>query len=80
MRYRCEAGAGPLRLGVAEGDQGISGEALLGLAAGTPLSGKPAREARALMRGLLAPHLGPRPLKSRELFRRSRPLSKAYRN
>jgi DNA repair protein RecO (recombination protein O) len=40
------------------------------LAAGTPLrEAVMARQARDLLRRLLAPHLGPKPLKSRELFR-----------
>ena len=47
----------------------VSGETLLTLIAGEPLSGRSAREAKALTRRLLAPHLGNRPLKSRELFR-----------
>jgi len=54
------------------GDVGTSGATLLGLAGGTSLTGELAREARAFMRDLLAPHLGGRPLKSRELFRRWR--------
>jgi len=49
--------------------QVVSGETLLHLAAGEPLSGPLAREAKVLTRRLLAPHLGERPLKSRELFR-----------
>lgn len=44
------------------------GETLLALAAGNPLTGSAAREARGLMRAALAPYLGARPLKSRELF------------
>jgi DNA repair protein RecO (recombination protein O) len=62
-----DADAGEEELG-----EGISGSALLALAAGDALIGESAREARALMRRLLAPHLGERPLKSRELFRRWR--------
>lgn len=49
-----------------------SGATLLRLAAGEPLVGDQVTEARSLMRGILAPHLGTRPLKSRELFRRCR--------
>ncbi len=48
----------------------VSGETLLRLAAGQELRGAQAREARELLRRLLGPHLGGRPLKSRELFRR----------
>jgi DNA repair protein RecO (recombination protein O) len=71
VRYRYEAGSGPRRLG--EGDPGgFAGETLLGLAAGVPLSGRSVAEARDLLRALLAPCLGPRPLRSRELFRRGR--------
>ena len=46
----------------------VSGETLRRLSAGEPLRGVHAREARALLRGLLAPHLGERPLRSRELL------------
>jgi DNA repair protein RecO (recombination protein O) len=49
---------------------GICGQTLLSLAAGEDLTPEQARELRGLMRQLLAPLLGPRPLKSRELFRR----------
>lgn len=49
---------------------GIPGQTLLRLEAGEDLTPGQARELRALMRQLLAPLLGPRPLKSRELFRR----------
>jgi DNA repair protein RecO (recombination protein O) len=50
-------------------EEGVRGEVLLALAAGQPLSGTLARDARGLLRAALAPYLGPRPLKSRELFR-----------
>jgi DNA repair protein RecO (recombination protein O) len=46
----------------------VGGETLLALAAGRALSGAAAREARGLLRAALAPYLGTRPLKSRELF------------
>jgi DNA repair protein RecO (recombination protein O) len=49
----------------------VCGEALLALAAGELLAGSLAREARGLMRAALAPYLGPRPLRSRELFRQA---------
>lgn len=59
-------------LAPAEGDEaGIPGETLLAFAAGERLSPGQARALRGLMRRLLAPHLGPRPLRSRELFRRT---------
>ena len=49
------------------------GATLLALGGGETL-GEPwmAREARDLLRRLLAPHLGTRPIKSRELFRQAR--------
>jgi DNA repair protein RecO (recombination protein O) len=55
---------------VGDSTHAVSGETLLRLAAGRPLDGSMAREAKALTRRLLAPYLGDRPLKSRELFRR----------
>jgi DNA repair protein RecO (recombination protein O) len=51
----------------------ISGRALQLLLAGALLTGAEARESRALMRAALAPYIGAKPLKSRELFRRRRP-------
>jgi DNA repair protein RecO (recombination protein O) len=48
----------------------ITGRAVAGLAAGESLLPVDARAARALMRAALAPLLGPKPLKSRDLFRR----------
>ena len=50
----------------------VAGETLLALAADAPLAGALAREARVLMRAALAPHLGSRPLRSRELFQQWR--------
>jgi DNA repair protein RecO (recombination protein O) len=50
----------------------IAGHALRLLASGAQLSGAEARDARALMRAALAPYIGDKPLKSRELFRRRR--------
>jgi DNA repair protein RecO (recombination protein O) len=47
----------------------VCGATLLALASGVALDSAQQREARALMRRLLGPHLGSRPLKSRELFR-----------
>jgi len=71
-RYYYLPDVGLREAGAEELGEGISGSALLALAAGDALTGESAREARALMRRLLAPHLGERPLKSRELFRRWR--------
>jgi DNA repair protein RecO (recombination protein O) len=51
----------------------VSGTTLLALTKGTALTGTHAREARALMRRLLAPYLGERPLRSRALFSARRP-------
>ncbi|MEA3640049.1 MAG: DNA repair protein RecO [Lamprobacter sp.] len=48
----------------------ISGVTLERLASGTALQRSDTLAARALMRAALAPHLGPKPLRSRELFRR----------
>lgn len=70
--YLSDVGLRDADAGEEELGEGISGSALLALAAGDALIGESAREARALMRRLLAPHLGERPLKSRELFRRWR--------
>jgi DNA repair protein RecO (recombination protein O) len=53
-------------------EEGVCGEVLLALAAGEPLSGPLAREARGLLRAALAPYLGPRPVRSRELFQQQR--------
>ena len=54
----------------------VSGRTLLALAGGRPIpQGEHEREdARRLMRAILAPHLGPRPLGSRKLFRRPAPV------
>lgn len=71
-RYVCLPDAGLCAASDAQADVAVSGATLLLLAAGEPLTGQHAREARALTRRLLAPHLGDRPLKSRELFRRWR--------
>ncbi|MFP4601839.1 MAG: DNA repair protein RecO [Halochromatium sp.] len=48
----------------------VSGATLQRLAAGSALSPGESRAARGLLRAALAPHLGPKPLRSRELFRR----------
>ncbi|MCO5762866.1 MAG: DNA repair protein RecO [Chromatiaceae bacterium] len=70
-RYLCAPDQPPRRVLAGEGgSQSIAGATLLALAAGTPLrEAVMARQARDLLRRLLAPHLGPKPLKSRELFR-----------
>ena len=71
-RYRYQAEHGLCPVSAQAQGRSVSGETLLRLAAGESLSGDQVPEARHLMRDLLAPHLGARPLKSRELFRRSR--------
>lgn len=68
--YQVEPGQGPR----AEGSQDangirVSGATLLALSQGLKLQIEQHLEARALLRGLLEPHLGSKPLKSRELFR-----------
>jgi DNA repair protein RecO (recombination protein O) len=69
QRYRFAAELGLYPVNETE-VSGISGDTLLRLASDRPLTSAQAREARDLTRALLAPHLGPRPLKTRELFRR----------
>jgi DNA repair protein RecO (recombination protein O) len=71
-RYLCVPDGGLRGAGEGERASSISGATLLGLASGAVLAEESAREARILMRRLLAPHLGERPLKSRELFQRWR--------
>lgn len=70
-RYRFVAELGLYQVAASEAN-GISGDTLLRLTGEAPLTSAQAREARDLTRALLAPHLGPRPLKTRELFRRPR--------
>ena len=48
----------------------VQGATLLALADGGEFSPETLREAKRLMRALIAPHLGARPLATRELFRR----------
>lgn len=67
LRYRVDPAGGPWPAG-SEDKQSVSGQTLLGLAAGAELSDTGRQEARRLLRGILAHHLGERPLKSRELF------------
>nr|WP_240905646.1 DNA repair protein RecO [Thiorhodococcus mannitoliphagus] len=56
--------------GLSEPGLVLSGATLLALAAGEPLEAEQRREARSLLRIALAPHLGGKPLQSRELYRR----------
>lgn len=68
--YVLDPGLG-VRRALAEDAAGVLGGAtLLALARGDRLAPHQVREARVLLRALLEPHLGGRPLKSRELFRR----------
>jgi DNA repair protein RecO (recombination protein O) len=69
--YNSEQGLVPARS--ADSDGAVSGSTLLRLSSGEALTGAAAREARALMRRLLAPYLGARPLSSRRLFAARRP-------
>lgn len=69
-RYRYSLEQGPLALDFEGGDEIdliVHGRTLLGLESGE-LEGASVGEAKRLMRAALAPHLGDRPLKSRELF------------
>lgn len=67
-RYRLDPDAGPVPAG--EHDRrAVSGQTLLRLAREEALPEPYRREARELLRGILAHHLGDRPLKSRELFK-----------
>jgi DNA repair protein RecO (recombination protein O) len=68
-RYRIDPERGPVS--VAEDSVGagtVSGATLLALESGEDLPRGQLREARDLLRRLLAPHLGTRPLMSRALF------------
>jgi DNA repair protein RecO (recombination protein O) len=67
-KYVYEAERGMRAAAAGEEADLVCGDTLLALAAGEPLGGSLAREARGLMRVALAPYLGPRPLRSRELF------------
>lgn len=70
--YRLAPGCGPVHPPGSGPGPLVSGATLLALAQGKDLSPEQEKEARALLRGLLDPHLGSKPLKSRELFRRWR--------
>ena len=74
-RYRYVPERGPVEAAGAEDGPVVSGRTLLALAGGRLDGGGDLEraEARRLMRAILAPHLGPRPLGSRALFRRSPP-------
>lgn len=67
-RYRLAPEAGPIRVGDQDPNS-VQGETLLRLAEDLDLPDPYRREARQLLRGILAFHLGGRPLKSRELFK-----------
>ena len=68
--YLVEPGRGTRPATDAESGERNRGATLLALVRGDPLGAHQLREARGLLRRLLQPHLGPKPLKSRELFRR----------
>ena len=69
-RYRYEPERGPVALEPSDHEPfAIAGETLLRLAAEQIPAGQGAREARYLLRRVLACYLGDKPLKSRELFR-----------
>ncbi len=70
VRYRYDPERGPLAVGRdASGGLQVHGRALLALASGELGDARDLRELKPLMRGVLAPHLGSRPLASRALFR-----------
>jgi DNA repair protein RecO (recombination protein O) len=69
LTYVIEPGQPPRRALPNESAVAVCGATLLALASGVALDSAQQQEARALMRRLLGPHLGSRPLKSRELFR-----------
>jgi DNA repair protein RecO (recombination protein O) len=74
VRYVVDPERGPVAAPTAEHPDTTAGATLLALEAGGALTPVAAREARRLLRRLLAPHVGERPLQSRALFaaRRSR--------
>jgi len=69
LSYVVEAGQVPRRALPGESAIAVCGATLLALAGGAVLDAAQQREARTLLRRLLGPHLGPKPLRSRELFR-----------
>lgn len=66
-QYRYDLEHGPVPTG-SDAKSSISGSTLLALEHEQPLSREGRREARTLMRRVLAHYLGDRPIKSRELF------------
>ncbi len=68
--YLFEAERGVRRASGSQSGQVVSGATLLALVQGTPLGPAQAREARRLLRQVLAPYLGEGALESRELYRR----------
>lgn len=71
-RYRYDLEHGPVRVdGAQAGGLVLSGASLLALADGELHDATVLAECKRLLRSALAPHLGPRPLRSRELFRRA---------
>lgn len=68
--YVVDPGQPPRLASEGDSEPSVSGATLLALARGTPLEPSQRREARTLLRRLLGPYLGPKPLKSRSLFRR----------
>jgi DNA repair protein RecO (recombination protein O) len=69
--YVVEPGHPPRLAGDGDAQTPVSGSTLLALTRGAPLDAVQRRESRTLLRRLLEPHLGSKPLKSRELFRRA---------
>jgi len=68
LRYIVDPERGPLVVSRSASTGSVGGGTLLALDAGAAFGAVEAREARDLMRRLLAPHLGERPLQSRALF------------
>lgn len=68
--YVYETESGLRRATAVDAGSAFSGAMLLALTQGKPLDAAQQREARRLLRGLLKPYLGERPLQSRELYRR----------
>lgn len=69
--YRYVIEVGPVAVSAQDG--AIRGSALIALRSGTFSSASDLRDAKRLMRGVIAHHLGGRALKSRELFKYSSP-------
>ncbi len=67
-RYDYDPERGPVPCVGGRGGFSVAGRTLLALADDAPLQGAEAAEAKALMRQVLATYLGPKPLKSREMF------------